>query len=103
MGRKEDFDLQFQREALPAELEISGPAPAFSGTNRSDDLFTFTTKKISRLRSNRQYEIALDVTVATNAGKDRIGAGGDAWKGVTFKTGASRKKPKKTIPRNGPD
>jgi hypothetical protein len=63
------------------------------GTNRSDDLFMFIWREVSGLAPNRLYRVSVDVTIATNIGRNCGGPGGSPGEGVYIKAGASPLRP----------
>lgn len=63
------------------------------GTNRSDDLFMFIWREVSGLAPNRLYRVDVDVTIATNIGRNCAGVGGSPGEGVVIKAGASPVRP----------
>ncbi len=70
------------------------------GTNRSDDLFMFIWREISGLAPNRLYRVDVDVTIATNIGRNCAGVGGSPGEGVVIKAGASPVQPATTLINN---
>jgi hypothetical protein len=70
------------------------------GTNRSADLFMFIWREVTGLAPNRLYRIDVDVTIATNVGKNCAGAGSSPGEGVAIKAGASPVLPAKAVVNN---
>ncbi len=63
------------------------------GTNRSDSLFMFIWREVSGLAPNQLYRVDVNVTIATNIGRNCVGVGGSPGEGVYIKAGASPLRP----------
>jgi len=86
------YDLQSGLADLPVELNRPGQGFRLSGSNRSDDLFMFITKKLGKsdgILPSRNYEIYFSVEFASDAFAGGIGAGGAPGESVYVKAGAS--------------
>lgn len=64
-----------------------------SGVNRSDDLWMFWKKKLSGLQPNTEYQVVLDVEMASNVVAGMIGVGGAPGESVYVKAGVSQAEP----------
>lgn len=79
------YNLVADHRDLPAELGV-GKGLFISGINHSDDLWMFWKKKLTGLQPNTEYQVALDVEMASNV----AGAQGES---VYVKAGASQAEP----------
>ena len=79
--------------ALPAELGVQGTGFFMQSHNRSDDVFMFVKKKLTRadgIRPNQAYEVSYEIAMASNAGGNNCaGIGGHPGFSVAIKAGAS--------------
>lgn len=80
------LEFKFGVETNP-EKELSGRYLMVQSHNRSDDLFTFIHNKLSGLLPNTNYNLSVEVEVASNAPADAIGIGGSPATSVFFKAG----------------
>lgn len=87
------YEFQFSHASLPFPLNTDKKALLQSGTNHSDDLFMFVKKKISGLKPNRNYSVAIEIEIATNAPSGSVGVGGAPGESVFLKAGASTIEP----------
>ena len=94
------YDLVFGLAKLPASAGARGQALRLAGTNRSDDLFMFVTRRIAGLQPSTRYAARFRVSFATNAGPGCIGAGGAPGESVFVKAGAGPRRPR-TVLRDG--
>ncbi|GFZ78719.1 hypothetical protein GCM10008018_25300 [Paenibacillus marchantiophytorum] len=93
---KSIYKLNFSHRLLPKEINNKQKGLYISGVNRSDDLFMFVKKKLDKkekLQPNTTYSVTFDFDIATNAGKDGMGAGGSPGESVYVKVGATSKEP----------
>jgi hypothetical protein len=86
------YNLVADHRNLPAELG-GGKGLFISGTNRSDDLWVFWKKKLTGLQPNTEYQVALDVEMASNVAPSLIGVGGAPGESVYVKAGVSQAEP----------
>ena len=77
---------------LPAELGV-GKGLFISGINHSDDLWMFWKKKLTGLQPNTEYQVVLDVEMASNVAAGISGVGGAPGESVYVKAGASQAEP----------
>lgn len=95
----EDMDrelmaLTFEVRDLPEGVDSTGQALFLSGRNISDDLFMFAKKPLTGLTPDAEYEVSVDVSLASNAPSGCVGIGGPPGEAVTLKAGASAVEPK---------
>jgi cyclophilin family peptidyl-prolyl cis-trans isomerase len=86
------YNLVADHRNLPAELG-GGMGLFISGVNRSDDLWMFWKKKLSGLQPNTEYQVVLDVEMASNVVAGMIGVGGAPGESVYVKAGVSQAEP----------
>ena len=86
------YNLVADHRNLPAELG-GGKGLFISGTNRSDDLWMFWKKKLTGLQPNTEYQVVLDVEMASNVVLDLVGVGGAPGESVYVKAGVSQAEP----------
>ena len=83
--------------ALPPELNVQGTGYFVQSHNRSDDVFMFLKKKLTRadgIRPNQRYELSFEIRVASNAGGTNCGGiGGAPGFSVYLKAGGSPVEP----------
>src|SRR4051812_16315282 len=72
----DDFELSLSSAALPSPLDGTKKGIRISGFNRSDNLFMFIKKHITGLKPNHIYNVNFDISLASNAPANSIGAGG---------------------------
>lgn len=77
---------------LPAELG-SEKGLLISGVNLSADLWMFWKIKITRLQPNAEYQVVLDVEMASNLARGLVGVGGAPGESVYVKAGVSQAEP----------
>lgn len=85
-------DVVWETRALPAPL--TGNAYYTGGTNRSDDLFIYSTKKISGYQPSRNYKLSFEIEIATNQSSGCFGVGGSPGESVYVVAGAAPTEPK---------
>jgi hypothetical protein len=86
------YNLVADHRNLPAELG-GGKGLFISGVNRSDDLWMFWKKKLTGLQPNTEYQVVLDVEMASNVVAGMIGVGGAPGESVYVKAGVSQAEP----------
>ena len=80
-------DVVWETRALPAPL--TGNAYYTGGTNRSDDLFIYSTKKISGYQASKNYKLSFEIEIATNQSSGCFGVGGSPGESVYVVAGAA--------------
>ena len=93
-GEEDFFELDSGHANLPAALDTSRRGFKLTGSNRSDDLFMFITKKVDGLEPNTRYDFRFKVTFGTNAQNNCMGIGGSPGNSVWIKVGAKKDEPK---------
>lgn len=93
-GEDDFFELDSGHANLPAALDTSRKGFKLTGSNRSDNLFMFITKKVDGLEPNTRYDFRFKVTFGTNAQNNCMGIGGSPGNSVWIKVGAKKEEPK---------
>ncbi|MFM8982180.1 MAG: peptidylprolyl isomerase, partial [Spartobacteria bacterium] len=88
----EFYNLVADHRNLHAELGV-GKGLFISGTNHSDDLWMFWKKKLTGLEPNTDYQVVLDLEMASNVAPGLVGVGGAPGESVYVKAGASQAEP----------
>lgn len=88
-----NYGLEGKYAELPASLGAGRKGYKLSGSNFSDDLFMFITKKFEGLEPNARYDFQFKVRFGTNAQKNCVGVGGAPGESVWIKAGASKIEP----------
>jgi hypothetical protein len=88
-----EIRLVAERRALPTGTDREGTALFVSSMNVSDDLFTFITLSVGRLKSNTPYAISFELELASNAPRRCVGENGASGEDVFLKVGASLQQP----------
>lgn len=88
------YQLSHGQVALPTSLATNSKGYKLSGSNHSDDLYMFATRKFEGLEPNTRYDFNFEITFGTNAQKNCMGVGGAPGEGVYIKAGASKTEPK---------
>jgi hypothetical protein len=86
-----DFETHAEAKPLPAPLDQSRRGFMITGTNHSDDLFMFLTRRLTAedgIVPNQPYEVSFTFSFASNA-SDCAGVGGSPGESVFMKVGAS--------------
>lgn len=91
------YELEFSHSMLPDPLNSSEGALRQSGNNHSDNLFMYVKKILTGLEQNTNYEIDVEIEIATNAPSGLIGVGGSPGESVAIKAGASTIEPMKVL------
>jgi hypothetical protein len=88
-------DIQFvtQRRTTPAGTDRQSSAQFVSSTNVSDDLFTFISQGVGRLKPNTPYALTFEVELASNAPRRCPSVNGSPGEDVFLKVGASLVQP----------
>jgi cyclophilin family peptidyl-prolyl cis-trans isomerase len=86
------YNLVADHRNLPTELG-GGKGLFISGVNRSDDLWMFWKKKLTGLQPSTEYQVVLDVEMASNVVAGMIGVGGAPGESVYVKAGVSQAEP----------
>ena len=88
----EFYNLVADHRNLPAEIGV-GKGLFISGINHSDDLWMFWKKKLTGLQPSTEYQVVLDVEMASNVAPGLVGVGGAPGESVYVKAGASQAEP----------
>jgi cyclophilin family peptidyl-prolyl cis-trans isomerase len=88
----EFYNLVADHRNLPAEIGV-GKGLFISGINHSDDLWMFWKKKLTGLQPSTEYQVVLDVEMASNVAPGLVGVGGAPGENVYVKAGASQAEP----------
>lgn len=94
VGQETFYKLASGQETLPTALGNNRKGYKLSGSNHSDDLYMFITKKIDGLEPNTRYDFRFKLTFGTNAQKNCMGVGGAPGESVWIKVGAGKTEPK---------
>ncbi|HYH97817.1 hypothetical protein [Hyalangium sp.] len=88
-------DIQFvvERRMLPASTDRESGSLFLSSTNVSDDLFTFISYPVGRLKPNTPYAITFEMELASNAPRRCASTLGEPGEDVFLKVGASLAQP----------
>jgi cyclophilin family peptidyl-prolyl cis-trans isomerase len=86
------YNLVADHRNLPAEIG-GGKGLFISGSNRSDDLWMFWKKKLLGLQPSTEYQVVLDIEMASNVAPGLVGVGGAPGESVYVKAGASQAEP----------
>lgn len=89
----QDIHFTVRKELTPVGTDRQSGAQFVSSTNMSDDLFTFITKQVSRLKPDTPYAITFEVEVASNAPRRCPGVNGSPGEDVFLKVGAALVQP----------
>ena len=86
------YELEFGYKDLPDELGLNQKAIMISGHNRSDDLFMFIKKQLTKndgIKPDTEYIVYIKIEFATNAPAGAFGIGGPPGEALFVKVGAS--------------
>lgn len=86
------FEFEFSRQSLPAEVGQNAMALRISGRNLSDDLFMFVKKKLTGLQPNHTYKATFRITLASSY-PEQVGIGGSPGASVYLKAGGTTHEP----------
>ena len=95
VGEESFYELEVEHDFLPSPLDQTQGAIRQDGSNRSDDLFMFITKKIEGLEPGRSYDLKFRIEFATDAAQGSVGIGGSPAESVYIKVGATSVEPDK--------
>lgn len=96
-GVEEDWGLSVTHSALPAPLDTTKKGVRISGSNHSDDLFMYLTRKVNLNRPNQEYKGTFQIEFATNASEESVGVGGSPAHSVYMGIGLASIEPKKVL------
>lgn len=85
------FELDSGFQALPEGLDGNGFY--IQGHNRSDDLFMYLKRQVDGLQPSTEYQITIEIELATNVPGGSFGIGGSPGESVFVKAGASANEP----------
>lgn len=92
-GEEEFYELWFSWEPLPHPLDSTQNALMITGSNRSDDLFMYVTRRVTGLLPETVYNISFTVEFASNVADNMVGIGGSPGESVYVKAGATTGEP----------
>jgi hypothetical protein len=95
-GQENTFELEAKIQPMPREL-ASGKAFFVQGHNRSDDLFMFLSRRLSRaegIRPGQKYRVRYSLELASDAQSECAGIGGKPGESVYLKVGGASVEPK---------
>lgn len=96
-GVEQDWGFSVTHAYLPAPLDTTKKAIRISGSNHSDDLFMYLTKKIRLGEPNQTYHGKFEIQFATDAAESSIGVGGSPAHSVYMGVGLASIEPKKVL------
>ena len=99
-GEDDFFQLDSGLRPLPNNLG-DDTALFITGDNRSDDLFMYFRREINGLEPNTNYEVNLDIKLASNAPDGSIGIGGSPANSVFLKAGVTLIEPLPLVDTSG--
>ena len=85
------YELDSDFRELPEGL--AGNGFYIQGHNRSDDLFMYLTRQVDGLQPLTEYEVNVEIDLATNVPGGLVGIGGSPGESVYVKAGASAIEP----------
>ena len=94
---EEDWKLSVTHSYLPSPLDTTKKGVRISGSNHSDDLFMYLTKKVNMQRPDQLYKGTFEVQFATNAAEESVGVGGSPAHSVYMGIGLASIEPKKVL------
>jgi hypothetical protein len=97
----ERMDLVAEHRVLPPELD--GQGFYIAGTNHSDDLFMFLRSEVVGLSPATPYDVAFQVTFASEVAQGCVGIGGSPGESVYMKAGAAAVRPVAKLVETGHD
>lgn len=89
----QDIHFTLRRDTTPVGTDRQANALFVSSTNVSDDLFTFITLMVGRLKPNTPYALTFEVELASNAPRRCPSVNGSPGEDVFLKVGASLVQP----------
>jgi len=96
-GVEEEWGFSVTHSHLPSPLDTTKKGVRISGSNHSDDLFMYLTKKVSMPKPNQLYKGTFEVQFATNAAEGSVGVGGSPAHSVYMGIGLASEEPKKVL------
>ena len=97
-GQEPSFEMKAGPRLVPRELTPpAGNAFYFQGHNRSDDLFMFLTRRLTRaegIRPGQKYRLHYSLALASDAQTGCAGIGGRPGESVYLKVGGATSQPK---------
>jgi hypothetical protein len=100
-GVEEEWKFTAKQDTLPEPLDGSKKAFMISGSNHSDDLFMYLTKKVNMPKANQSYEGTFEIDFATNAAEGSVGVGGSPAHSVYLGIGIVSVEPTKQMSDDG--
>src|SRR5690606_21058373 len=100
-GVEEEWQFSVKQDTLPSPLDRTKKALRVSGSNHSDDLFMYITKKVTMPKSNQSYEGTFQIEFATEADEGFMGVGGSRAHGVYMGIGLVSVEPAKKMTDDG--
>lgn len=94
------FEFEFEHADLPESVNESGKSLFISGRNISDDLFMFLKREITGLKANHEYQVTVEIELASQYPEESVGIGGSPGGSVYLKAGGSTEEPL-TVEENG--
>lgn len=88
---QDTYELDSGFRELPDGLDGNGFF--IQGHNRSDDLFMYLTRRVGGLQPATEYQVNVEIDLATNVPGGLIGIGGSPGESVYVKAGASTIEP----------
>jgi hypothetical protein len=92
----QDMMLEAGTRTLPSELGINATGYYVQGTNHSDDLFMFLTRRLGPddgVVPGQEYRVVFTIAFASDAPGEAVGIGGSPGESVYLKAGASMVEP----------
>lgn len=96
-GVEEEWGFSVTHAHLPAPLDTTRKGVRISGSNHSDDLFMYLTRKVQLGVPNQLYNGKFEVQFATNAAEGSVGVGGSPAHSVYMGVGLASQEPKKVL------
>lgn len=97
VGKEAEWGISSSLAPLPAPLNTSRKGILLTGVNHSDDLFMYISREIPGLAPSRVYGARFLVTIATNAPRNCVGAGGSPGESVVLKVGGTSTPPQRIV------
>lgn len=96
-GVEEDWGFSVTHSPLPSPLDTTKKGVRISGSNHSDDLFMYLTRKVSMPKPDQLYKGTFEVEFATNAAEESVGVGGSPAHSIYVGIGLTSVEPKKVL------
>lgn len=100
-GVEEEWQFSVKQDTLPSPLDRTKKALRVSGSNHSDDLFMYITKKVKMPKANQSYEGTFEIDFATEAAEGSMGVGGSPAHSVYMGIGLVSIEPAKKMTGDG--